>query len=227
YHGRTDHQTKIRGTRIELTETHQHLVLEPSVQAAHVVVHPDRDGQPQLVAYLQPAADAPAEPGELVELVRSGLRRRLPEAMVPSRFVVLHDWPVTANGKLDTRALPDPSTVDARTQVARDFVEPRTPTEQALAGVWRTLLEVQRIGAEDDFFDLGGHSLLATRLAARLRAEFRVDVALADLFAAPTLAEMAVLVEQAQRTAAAPLAPIRRADRTRYTISSEGNSSGE
>ncbi|MER7009469.1 phosphopantetheine-binding protein [Dactylosporangium sp. NPDC000555] len=213
--------------RIEPTEISHHLTTQPGVAAAHVAVYPDQDGQPQLVAYLQPAASAPAEHGEHVARVREALRRRLPEAMVPARFIVLDTWPVTINGKLDTRALPDPSTVDVRTQVRRPFVEPRTPAERSLAAVWQALLGVDRVGADDDFFDLGGHSLLASRLAARLRSEMGAEVPLAELFAAPTLAAMARLVEQAQRTAPAPLAPIRRADRSKYTLNPERSTTGE
>ncbi|HST58686.1 MAG TPA: condensation domain-containing protein, partial [Longimicrobium sp.] len=115
---------------------------------------------------------------------------RLPEHMVPGAFVALDALPLTRNGKVDRRALPDPVA-----EAGEDYVAPRTPTEEVLAGVWAELLEVERVGAEDSFFALGGHSLLATRLVSRVREAFGVELSLRAVFDAPTVEQLAAQVE--------------------------------
>ncbi|HEX7241423.1 MAG TPA: phosphopantetheine-binding protein, partial [Longimicrobiaceae bacterium] len=133
----------------------------------------------------------------LVPALRDGLRKRLPEHMVPSAFVVLEALPVTPNGKLDRRALPAPEAADARAYVA-----PRTPTEELLAEIFAGVLGVERVGVDDSFFDLGGHSLLATRVAMRVREALGVELPLRALFEAPTVAGLALEITGA---AAVPL----------------------
>jgi pristinamycin I synthase-3/4 len=146
----------------------------------------------------------------LVPALRAGLRERLPEYMVPGAFVVLERLPLNANGKVDRAALPAPDASGG----AGDHVPPRTPLEERLAAIWAEVLGVERVGAEDGFFDLGGHSLLATRVVARVRAELRVELPLRALFEAPTVARLAPRVE-ALRAAnadveAPPLVPVPR-----------------
>jgi acyl carrier protein len=112
--------------------------------------------------------------------------------MVPSAFVVLDEFPLTPNGKLDRRALPEPG--DERPDLAAGYVAPRAPHEATLAGLWQEVLRVERVGIHDDFFALGGHSLLATQVLSRVRDAFGVDVPLRALFEAPTVAQLGDLV---------------------------------
>ncbi|WP_420127102.1 non-ribosomal peptide synthase/polyketide synthase [Longimicrobium sp.] len=147
----------------------------------------------------------------LVPALREAARARLPEYMVPSAFVVLESFPVTPNGKVDRGALPAPDTGAAR----GTYVAPRTPAEERMAGIWAEVLGVERVGAEDHFFDLGGHSLLATQLVSRVREAFGAELPLRAVFEAPALAALVGRVE-ALRTgtpgdaAAPPLVPVPR-----------------
>jgi amino acid adenylation domain-containing protein len=146
----------------------------------------------------------------LVPALRAGLRERLPEYMVPGAFVVLERLPLTANGKVDRAALPDADESGG----ARGHVPPRTPLEERLAAIWAEVLGVERVGADDGFFDLGGHSLMATRVVARVREELRVELPLRALFEAPTVARLAPRVEALRGTGegaqAPPLVPVPR-----------------
>jgi amino acid adenylation domain-containing protein len=128
----------------------------------------------------------------LVPALREAARARLPEYMLPSAFVVLEAFPVTPNGKVDRGALPAPDTPGSS---GGTYVAPRTPAEARMAGIWAEVLGVERVGAEDHFFDLGGHSLLATQLVSRVREAFRTELPLRAVFEAPTLAELTGRVE--------------------------------
>ncbi|HEX7239290.1 MAG TPA: amino acid adenylation domain-containing protein, partial [Longimicrobiaceae bacterium] len=200
YLGRADEQVKVRGFRVEPGEVEAALAAHPAVREAAVVAREDAAGARRLVGYVVPREGAPA-PGEL----REWLRGRLPEYMVPGAVVVLEALPLTATGKVDRRALPAPEA-----EAGGEYVAPRSPAEERLAGIWGGLLGVERVGVEDDFFALGGHSLLATRLAARVREAFRVDLPLSAVFEAPRLGGMAARVE-ALAAAAVAAAPIPRA----------------
>ncbi|HSN86309.1 MAG TPA: amino acid adenylation domain-containing protein, partial [Thermoanaerobaculia bacterium] len=181
YLGRLDHQVKIRGMRIEPGEIETALAAFPAVREAVVVMREDRPGDRRLVAYLV------ARDGALqMEHLRVSLRERLPEPMVPSSFVLLEAFPVTANGKLDRRALP-PSE-DGRP--AGPAVLPRTDTEEAIAAAWREALRLEAVGVEDSFFDLGGHSLLVVQVHRRLVPVFP-GLAVVDLFRYPTISALA------------------------------------
>jgi amino acid adenylation domain-containing protein len=169
--GRIDHQVKLRGFRIELGEVEAVLSGHPLVGAAVATVHEDR-----LVAYVVPSG--PETPDGL----RSYLESRLPAFMIPATFEVLPELPLTRNGKVDRRALPAPGWTGSES-----YVPPRTELEEEVAGIWKTVLGVDRVGLHDSFWDLGGHSLLATRILGRLRDEFEVDLPLQVLFQAPTL----------------------------------------
>ncbi|HVY36367.1 MAG TPA: amino acid adenylation domain-containing protein, partial [Polyangia bacterium] len=181
YLGRNDFQVKLRGFRIELGEIESQLLQLPGVRQAVVVAHGLTPADRRLVAYV-------AGPGDLdVEGLRAGLRAVLPEHMVPAAFVRLPELPLSANGKLDRKALPAP---DGAAYGAREYEEPRGEIEAAVAEVWRDLLGVSRVGRNDNFFGLGGHSLLAVTSIERLRrAGLRTDVR--SLFGAPTVAELA------------------------------------
>ncbi|MFD1542539.1 non-ribosomal peptide synthetase [Nonomuraea guangzhouensis] len=160
--GRTDDQVKLRGFRIELGEVEAALAEQPTVVAAAAAVKEDANGTRRLVAYLVPA-DGGADPAELREV----LRRRLPEHMVPTAFVLLPALPLTHSGKVDRQALPIPT--GAR-HSGEEYVAPRTPAERALAAVWARVLGVERVGVHDNFFDLGGDSILGLQVVAGARA---------------------------------------------------------
>ncbi|GAB7051366.1 hypothetical protein JCM9534A_64920 [Catenuloplanes indicus JCM 9534] len=174
--GRTDHQVKVRGLRIEPGEVEAALAALPGIAAAVVVAHGDR-----LAAYVTPADERHLAPAAL----RAALAGTLPEYLIPSTFTVLAELPLTTSGKVDRRALPDPASAPAGAEA------PRGLGEEVLSGVFADLLGVDRVGAEDDFFALGGHSLLAVRLVARLRTVFGVQLALHDVFDAPTVRTLA------------------------------------
>jgi len=189
--GRLDHQVKLRGYRIELGEIEAGLLEHGSVGQAVVVAREDVAGDKRLVAYVVAADSVAPDAGEL----RAHLQRSLPDYMVPSAFVVLEVLPLTPNGKVDRKALPAP---EGRPEIA-EYVAPRTPTEEVLAGIWSEVLRVERVGVHDNFFELGGHSLLAMRLVARVRDEFKIELPLRALFETPSAGALATRVEVAQR----------------------------
>ncbi|MBZ4423049.1 non-ribosomal peptide synthase/polyketide synthase, partial [Myxococcus sp. RHSTA-1-4] len=192
YLGRLDFQVKLRGFRIELGEIESALAQHPTVRDAVLMAREDVPGDKRLVAYVTARQGQSID----VEALRKHLGASLPEYMVPSAFVVLEVMPLSANGKADRKALPAPA---APTRTAREFVAPRNPTEELLAGLFSQLLNVSRVGVNDDFFALGGHSLMATQLASRLRRTFGVELPLRELFEAPTVAALALRVEAASR----------------------------
>ncbi|NPD22374.1 non-ribosomal peptide synthase/polyketide synthase, partial [Corallococcus exiguus] len=184
--GRGDAQVKVRGFRIELGEVEAVLRAAPTVKDAVVLVREDVPGDRRLVAYV--VADALD-----VSALREHLKQHLPEYMVPAAFVALPALPLTANGKVDRKALPAPDF----TGDDREHVPPRTDTEERLAGLWRPLLGVTRVGATDSFFDLGGHSLLATQAISRIREAFGVELPLRALFDAPTVEGLSTRIDAA------------------------------
>ncbi len=193
YVGRLDAQVKVRGFRIEPAEVEAALLAAEGVREAAVAVREDVPGEKRLVAYVVPEAGAePSAAG-----LRERLSARLPEYMVPSAFVVLETLPLNASGKVDRRALPAPERGPAPGHMA-----PRTPVEEVLSAVWAEVLRVERVGVEEGFFELGGHSLLAAQVAARVREALGVEVPLAALFEAPSLARYAEAVEAAMRAGA-------------------------
>ncbi|WP_345144820.1 amino acid adenylation domain-containing protein [Dactylosporangium darangshiense] len=197
--GRADAQVKVRGFRIEPGEIEAVLREHPAIDGAVVVADGD-EADRRLVAYLVPVDAAVGVPG--VEPLRGFLRDRLPEFMVPAVFVELASLPLNVNGKVDRAALPAPDA--ARLDLVEAFVAPTGPVQEVLAGIWAELLEVERVGAVDNFFALGGHSLLATRVVSRVRSVFGVEVPVAALFDAPTVAALAAVIEAAVPGAVAP-----------------------
>ncbi|MFG2000817.1 amino acid adenylation domain-containing protein [Spirillospora sp. NPDC048911] len=184
--GRTDDQVKIRGYRVELGEIGAALEDHPLV--AHAAVVADGSGPggvKRLVGYVVPAGTGGAD-DELVATLREALKVRLPGYMVPAALMLVDRLPITVNGKLDVRALPKPEVSSGA-----ESRPPRSPRERVLCEIFGELLGVERVGIDDDFFDLGGHSLLATRLVSRARAALGAELAIRDLFEAPTVAELA------------------------------------
>ncbi len=188
--GRIDEQVKVRGFRIELGEIESVLTEHESVMEAVVIALEDK-GEKRLVAYVVTAPGASRNTSDL----RSHLKERLPDYMIPSAFVYLDALPLTSHGKIDRRVLPAPDA--ERPALAEAFVEPRTPAEKSLASIWTKLLGINRIGINDNYFELGGDSLLATQLASQVRNVFEVELPLVELFRHPTLAEMATSIEEA------------------------------
>ncbi len=188
--GRTDHQIKIRGYRIEPNEIVSVLNGHPAIQTSLVVAREDTPGDKRLVAYIVPVPGTHLTASSLQDT----LMTRLPDYMIPAAFVRLVVLPVTPNGKVDLTALPTP---DA-TNIVRDEVTiaPRTPTEERLVGVVATLLGLEQIGIDDDFFMLGGHSMLGTQLIVRIADTFGVDLTLRTLFESPTIRQLSTEVEQ-------------------------------
>lgn len=196
YLGRNDHQVQVRGFRVELGEVEAACLAQDGIEKAVVLPHEETAGQVELVAYLVGARRNAAE-------MRAALVGRLPHYMVPSYFEWLAAIPLTANGKIDRKALPKPG---AGVDNAREKVAPRNQTERALLGLWREVLGVAEIGIHDNFFDLGGQSLKAVRLRAKIESVLNATVALRDLFARPTIAELAQAVAASAGGESVPLA---------------------
>ncbi|HEX5873144.1 MAG TPA: amino acid adenylation domain-containing protein, partial [Pyrinomonadaceae bacterium] len=189
YAGRRDHQVKIRGVRIELAEVEAALSRHPDLKQAVINALEDTPGEKRLVAYVVPT-DGPLSVSQL----RNFIRQELPEYMVPSAFVFLERLPVTASGKVDRLALPEP--LEVRPELDAVYTAPHTPVERELADIWTELLHTEQIGVHDNFFDLGGHSLMATQMLSRVRPHFHVELMLQDFFKRPTISAMAQLIEE-------------------------------
>ena len=193
--GRIDDQVKIRGFRIELGEIQAALAEHETVAECAVIAHQE-SGETRLAAYIVARGrldGANAQRGEL----RAHLERRLPAFMVPSSLTLLEQLPLTANGKLDRKALPAPAWEE---QSEASFVAPRTPTEVRIAEAWRDVLGVDRVGADDNFFHIGGHSLLGARVVTKVREEFAIELSVRALFKHPTLSAFAEHVDAALGT---------------------------
>ncbi|MGW4215381.1 amino acid adenylation domain-containing protein, partial [Lentzea sp. NPDC004789] len=199
--GRADEQVKIRGHRIEPGEIESVLTGLAEVGEAVVVARDDAMAGRRLVAYLV-ASGVGAAPN--TSQLRTALLQVLPEYMVPSAFVWLPALPLTANGKLDRRGLPAPV---ERPELEVGFEPPVSATEQLLAGLWGELLEVDRVGVHDNFFELGGHSLLVMQLLWRLQEHYQVDLPVRTVFDAPTVAQLAAIVDGGEARAIAAIAP--------------------
>lgn len=189
YLGRVDEQIKIRGFRIEPGEIESILLEHTAVQAALVVQSEDDAVDKRLVAYVIPQLGLRVNPGDL----RHFLELKLPRYMIPSAFVMLDAFPLTAHGKIDRRALPAPNSTRQETEEV--FIAPRTPVEEQLAAIWCDVLGMQTVGIQDNFFNLGGHSIVATRVISRIRATFHVEAPLHWIFQEPTIRGLAEKIE--------------------------------
>jgi acyl carrier protein len=190
--GRIDHQVKIRGMRIEPGEVEAVLCQHPAVASAVVIARQETAGDKRLVAYVVPPPDLVPTSAEL----RHFLQAQLPDYMVPAAFALLAELPLTPNGKVDRQALPAPD--QARPDLEKVFVAPRTPVEEAIARIWAEVLGRQQVSIHDNFFALGGHSLLAAQVIYRLSEVFLVELPLRSLFETPTVAGVAAVVAQQQ-----------------------------
>ncbi|MEM7334079.1 MAG: amino acid adenylation domain-containing protein [Chloroflexota bacterium] len=184
FFGRADRQVNIRGFRIELGEVEGAFAKHPAVKQAIVQLYQHPSQGPSLTAYVVTAHQA-SQPTDLSVF----LKNHLPAYMIPSPILFLEEMPLTPNGKIDQKALPNPLTNTVVEQ--KTAVSPRTPQEKEIALIWSSVLGMPQISVFDNFFELGGHSLLATRVISRLRDKFNVDIPLQAIFRAPTVAEMA------------------------------------
>ncbi|WP_082175630.1 amino acid adenylation domain-containing protein [Archangium gephyra] len=199
YLGRIDHQVKIRGFRVELGEIEEQLRQHSSVKDCTVQAV-EAGGDRKIAAWFVPRENAAPTSSEL----RSFLRERLPEHMLPASFTVLSELPLTPNGKVDRRALPAPDTSRGDES---SYQAPSTATEKTLSRIWSGLLELEQVSIHDNFFHLGGHSLLATQLLTRINETFRLQMPLRRIFEAPTLAQQAEVIEVTLRSGTTELRP--------------------
>lgn len=181
--GRIDHQVKIRGFRVEPAEIEAALRKHPAIRQTVIVPYDDQSGEKRLAAYTVSSQVLSAEE------LRRFLSDQLPEYMVPSAFLRIEALPLTANGKVDLKALPSPEQQPGPAE--REFVNPRNPDEEKLVGIWKEVLKLDQVSVTDNFFDLGGHSLLATQIISRIRNRFRVQMPLHSFLESPTVAGLA------------------------------------
>ncbi|MGA7893821.1 MAG: amino acid adenylation domain-containing protein, partial [Candidatus Sulfotelmatobacter sp.] len=193
--GRKDHQVKIRGFRVELGEIEAALVEHPKIRQAVVLAREDEPGDKRLVAYV--VADQEAEEGDSgnkkaglrISELREHMLGKLPEYMVPSAYMQLEKLPLTHNGKIDRKNLPqsDPNTPEQE----QEYVGPQDATQETLCRLWQEVLRRERVGIHDNFFMIGGHSLLAVQVISRIKSAFAIEMPLSVIFVAPTVARMA------------------------------------
>ncbi|HWW74572.1 MAG TPA: beta-ketoacyl synthase N-terminal-like domain-containing protein, partial [Pyrinomonadaceae bacterium] len=195
--GRLDNQVKVRGFRIELGEIESALSRHEAVGQAVVVARESVPGEKHLVAYVVPATGTPPATEEL----RAFLKVRLPEFMIPTAVVFLDALPQTPNGKVDRKALPAPDR--SRPDLRAAYQAPRTETEKEIVAIWKTALDIDRVGVDDNFFDLGGHSLLMPRVHARLRSTVGPNLSLVELFQYPTVRTLAARIAPEEKAAVA------------------------
>ncbi|HKU74240.1 MAG TPA: amino acid adenylation domain-containing protein [Pyrinomonadaceae bacterium] len=179
--GRVDYQVKIRGLRVELGEIESAICSHAAVKDVVVMAREDKPGDKRVIAYVIAAEAARPTHSELL----SYLREKLPEHMIPAAFVWLEEWPLMTNGKVDRRRLPIPD--EARPDLATEYVAPRTEVEQIVASIWQQVLQVEKVGLHDNFFDLGGHSLRMLQVNGKLREAFKQDISMIEMFQYPTI----------------------------------------
>jgi acyl-coenzyme A synthetase/AMP-(fatty) acid ligase/acyl carrier protein len=191
--GRIDFQVKVRGFRVELGEIETALGQHPAVRESIVLARGLAGSDKRLVAYV--VCDEAQTPG--VNELKAYLRDKLPDYMLPSIFVFMSAMPLTPNGKVDRRALPDPE--QTRPELESEYCAARTEVESTLTEMWMQLLGLERVGIFDNFFDLGGHSLLATQMVSRIRETLGVELPLRTVFESPTIASLAESIETADK----------------------------
>jgi len=189
--GRMDQQVKIRGFRVELGEIEAVLAEHKAVRETVVVAREDVPGDKRLVAYVVPEGETPPSLKEL----RTFLKEKLPEYMVPAHFVILEALPWTANGKINRQALPE--VAGNGSDLKAEYVAPQTTVEQAIANVWQQVLNLEKVGVHDNFFDLGGQSLLMAQAHSQLRELLRLDLPLIKMLEHPTVSALARYLSQA------------------------------
>ncbi len=200
YIGRLDHQVKIRGYRIELGEIENQLLQIEGIQETVVIARDDQNGNKYLCAYITDNKELVITDNKelVITDIRASLAKELPDYMIPAYFVRLDKMPLTSNGKLDRKALPKP---DGSIQVGTEYVAPTNVIEESLTRIWSEILglEAETIGIDANFFELGGHSLKATSMTANIHKTFDVEIPLREVFKTPTIRELAVLIEIADK----------------------------
>ncbi|MCP4177067.1 MAG: non-ribosomal peptide synthetase, partial [bacterium] len=184
--GRIDNQVKIRGFRIELGEIEATINKIETIKDCVVIAKEDSDGNKRLVAYVVSADELN------VQEIREGLSKSLPDYMVPSLFASLEKMPLTPNGKINRKALPEP---EGNIETTNEYVAPRNETEQKLVEIWTKVLGVEKVGIYDNFFELGGHSLLATQVISKIRTEFNIELPLKTLFENSSIIDLAQVID--------------------------------
>lgn len=188
--GRKDFRIKIRGYGVDLVEVEKALLSHPGIKEAVVSIQTIDSADGRLIGYFVSAREIAPTVSDL----RMYLREKLADHMIPSLFVRLDKIPLTANGKVDRRALPQPD--DTRPDLSTPYARPRNEIESSLVQIWEEVLDVHSIGVNDDFFDLGGHSLSATRVVSRVFEQFQLEMPLRALFQSPTIAAMAAVIAE-------------------------------
>jgi amino acid adenylation domain-containing protein len=191
--GRTDHQVKIRGFRIELAEIETVLGEHPLVREVAVIAREDAPGDKRIAAYIVPREEHALDVSDL----RNHLKRRLPDYMLPSVFVILESMPLSETGKIDRESLPAPE--QSRPALEQSYAAPTTALEKILAGIFGEVLKIARVGVCDNFFELGGHSLLATRVVSKVRQIFAIELPVRKLFEGPTVSGLASVILENER----------------------------
>ena len=207
--GRMDAQVKIRGFRIELGEIEARLKQHPAVKEAVVMAKEDCSAHKRLVAYigLDKEESTTIEAADVATVLRCFLKANLPDYMIPSAFFILDNLPLLPNGKIDRHTLKELNT--DKTELAENYVAPRTPIEEAIAKIWEKLLNDEPVGIQDNFFELGGDSLLAVRLMAQIHQQFEREIPLSTLFLNPTVEGLAnALAQPTNSLSWSPLVPI-------------------
>ncbi len=213
--GRIDHQVKIRGFRVELGEIETVLGHYPGVREAVVVAREYSSDDKRLLAYVVLSEEQHTTVADL----RDHVMKALPTYMMPSAFVLLEALPLMFNGKVDRRALPAPDQM--RSEPQKSLVAPHTPIEEVLTGIWSKILRIDQVGIHDNFFELGGNSLLAMQVLSHLRTALEVELFPRHFFEAPTVAELAKIIEQLKASGAAFQMPkLRSVSREAYRVTS-------
>ncbi len=192
--GRVDHQVKIRGLRIELGEIESVFIKHENIRAAVAIAREDIPGQKQIVTYLIPSQGIMPDIGEL----KSFAKDKLPDYMLPSAIVLMKEFPLTPNGKINRKSLPKPDYNEAIG--VKNYVAPHTPTAQILTSIWEDVLRVEKVGSESNFFELGGHSLLATQVSARIRDAFQIELPIHHIFETTDLADLANVIDEIRKS---------------------------
>ncbi|WP_259418057.1 non-ribosomal peptide synthetase [Bacillus toyonensis] len=204
--GRIDHQVKIRGFRIELGEIENQLLKQKEIKEAVVVAREDNNGQPYLCAYF---TSETRKKESMLQEIRKVLAQELPEYMIPTFFVQLDKLPLTANGKVDRKALPEP---DESAVVGVEYEAPRNEVEERLVSIWQEILGVEKIGINQHFFEIGGHSLKATTMVSKIHKELMVEIPLRQIFQTPTIKGIGEFIDSTKESVYASIKKVEEQD---------------
>ncbi|MGX5439997.1 non-ribosomal peptide synthase/polyketide synthase [Bacillus thuringiensis] len=204
--GRIDHQVKIRGYRIELGEIENQLLKQKEIKEAVVIAREDNDRQPYLCAYF---TSETRKKESMIQEIRKVLANELPEYMIPAFFVQLDKLPLTANGKVDRKALPEP---DESAVVGVEYEAPRNEVEERLVSIWQDILGVEKVGINQHFFEIGGHSLKATTMVSKINKEFMVEIPLRQIFQTPTIKGIGEFIDSTKESVYASIKKVEEQD---------------